>query len=115
MKYPIAPLYVRPWTLNGISPRLIESHYEVNYGGTVNRLNVIVEQLEYLDPAKTPAEIVRRLNQEIGRILANAEHKQQLAAIGIELMGSTTEGFADLIKAESVRMAPILRSAFRQR
>jgi superoxide dismutase, Fe-Mn family len=29
MKYPVAPLYVRPWTLNGISPRLIEKHYEV--------------------------------------------------------------------------------------
>lgn len=64
-------------------------------------------------PAKTPPEIVRRLNQEIGRILANTEHKQQLAAIGIELAGSTPEGFAELIKAESVRMAPILRSAFR--
>ena len=49
MKYPIAPLFVRPWTLNGISPRLIESHYEVNYGGTVQRLNAITEQLEFLD------------------------------------------------------------------
>ena len=30
MQYRIAPLFCRPWTLNGISPRLIESHYERN-------------------------------------------------------------------------------------
>jgi len=35
--YHLAPLYCRPWTLNGISPRLIESHYENNYGAALNR------------------------------------------------------------------------------
>jgi hypothetical protein len=30
MKYQIAPLFCRPWTLLGITPRLIESHYENN-------------------------------------------------------------------------------------
>jgi hypothetical protein len=39
MRYRLAPLYCRPWTLNGISPRLIESHYENNYGAVLNRLN----------------------------------------------------------------------------
>ena len=33
MPYRLAPLFCRPWTLNGITPRLIESHYENNYGG----------------------------------------------------------------------------------
>jgi hypothetical protein len=28
MRFRIAPLFCRPWTLNGMSPRLIESHYE---------------------------------------------------------------------------------------
>jgi Fe-Mn family superoxide dismutase len=32
MRYELAPLYCRPWTSNGISPRLIESHYQNNYG-----------------------------------------------------------------------------------
>jgi hypothetical protein len=41
MKYCIAPLFCRPWTLNGISPRLIESHYEQNYGAALNRLNSV--------------------------------------------------------------------------
>jgi superoxide dismutase, Fe-Mn family len=64
MKYSIAPLFVRPWTLNGISPDLIESHYEINYGGTVNRLNSIVEQLDYLDRATTPPEVIHRLKRD---------------------------------------------------
>ena len=64
MKYSIAPLFVRPWTLNGISPGLIESHYEINYGGTVNRLNSIVEQLDYLDRATTPPEVIHRLKRD---------------------------------------------------
>ena len=32
MNYHVAPLFCRPWTLNGISARLIESHYEHKIG-----------------------------------------------------------------------------------
>src|SRR3981081_4333959 len=46
MRYHLAPLSVRPWTLNGISARLIESHYENNYGGALNRLNAISAEIE---------------------------------------------------------------------
>ena len=46
MRYQLAPLYCRPWTLNGISARLIESHYENNYGAAFNRLNAISEEIE---------------------------------------------------------------------
>jgi Fe-Mn family superoxide dismutase len=64
MPYAIAPLFVRPWTLNGISPRLIESHYEINYGGTVNRLNALTQQLALLDRATTPPEVMHRLKRD---------------------------------------------------
>jgi hypothetical protein len=30
-----------PWLLNGLSLKLIESHYENNYGGALRRLNSI--------------------------------------------------------------------------
>jgi superoxide dismutase, Fe-Mn family len=33
MRHEISPIPVRPWTLNGMSERLIVSHYENNYGG----------------------------------------------------------------------------------
>ena len=51
MPYKIAPLFCRPWTLNGISPRLIESHYENDYGNALSSLNAITAELEALDPA----------------------------------------------------------------
>jgi hypothetical protein len=53
MKYRIAPLFCRPWTLNGMSPRLIESHYEHNYGAALNRLNSVTSELEALDIKNT--------------------------------------------------------------
>jgi hypothetical protein len=49
MIYRISPLFCRPWTLLGISPRLIESHYENNYGAALSRLNAVARELETLD------------------------------------------------------------------
>jgi Fe-Mn family superoxide dismutase len=64
MQYQLAPIFCRPWALNGISPRLIESHYEHNYGGAVNRLNALSEELETIDLERTPANVVARLKRE---------------------------------------------------
>src|SRR5690349_13700600 len=41
MRQPIAPIPVRPWTLNGISERMLVSHYENDYGKAVRKLNEI--------------------------------------------------------------------------
>ena len=64
MSYQIAPLFCRPWTLLGIERKLIESHYEHNYGGAFTRLNAISAELEALDPATAPAHVIRRLKQD---------------------------------------------------
>src|SRR3981081_545370 len=60
MRYHLAPLSVRPWTLNGISARLIESHYENNYGGALNRLNAISEEIEQLALSNTSGQSLAR-------------------------------------------------------
>src|SRR5215475_9834190 len=64
MRYELTPIPTRPWLLNGLSLRLIESHYENNYGGALRRLNTITEQLEALDLAKTPPHVVDSLKRE---------------------------------------------------
>ncbi len=64
MRYQIKPIHCRPWTLSYLSVKLIESHYENNYGGAVRRLNAITEQLESLDFAKAPAFVVNGLKRE---------------------------------------------------
>src|SRR5437867_6915423 len=63
MNQPIAPIAVRPWTLNGMSERLIVSHYENNYGGAVRTLNAVRRELAALE-AGAPASRVRALKRE---------------------------------------------------
>jgi Fe-Mn family superoxide dismutase len=83
MKYNITPLYCRPWTLNGMTPRLIESHYENDYGGSLNRLNAIAEELEALDPATTPAHVISRLKRDEAAMLnSTLLHELYFASLG---------------------------------
>ena len=83
MQYRIAPLYVRPWTLNGISARLIESHYEHNYGAALNRLNAVTEELNRLDAKTTPAPVICRLKQEQTALLnSTLLHELYFASLG---------------------------------
>src|SRR5829696_7912996 len=83
MQYRIAPLFCRPWTLNGISPRLIESHYEHNYGDTVARLNAITDDLAALDPASTPPDVISRLKRDqLAALNSTLLHELYFASLG---------------------------------
>jgi len=64
MRYELTPIPTRPWQLNGLSLRLIESHYENNYGGALRRLNALTEQLDALDFDSTPPHVVNGLKRE---------------------------------------------------
>src|SRR5437899_11208500 len=63
MQQEITPIAVRPWTLNGISERMIVSHYENNYGEAVRTLNAVRAELEALD-ARAPGYRLRALKRE---------------------------------------------------
>ena len=83
MKYRIAPLFCRPWTLNGMSPRLIESHYEHNYGAALNRLNSVTRELEALDAKATPAQVINSLSREQTTLLnSTLLHELYFASLG---------------------------------
>jgi Fe-Mn family superoxide dismutase len=85
--------------LNGISPRLIESHYEVNYGGTINRLNAIVAQLELLDRAKTPPEVIHRVKRdEFTALNSMLLHELYFASIGGDGRAIPAEMTAALVR-----------------
>ena len=49
----IRPLLLKPQWMNGLSERLLVSHYENNYGGALRRLNAIKARLATLDWART--------------------------------------------------------------
>src|SRR5947209_7818668 len=83
MRYQLAPLYCRPWTLNGISARLIESHYENNYGGALNRLNAISEEIERLDLGSTSGQALARLKRdEMAALNSTLLHELYFASLG---------------------------------
>lgn len=83
MTYHIAPLSCRPWTLNGISARLIESHYEHDYGSAVYRLNAVTREIASLDPALTPPAVLHRLKRdELELLNSTLLHELYFASLG---------------------------------
>src|ERR1700712_5026397 len=83
MRYHLTPLFCRPWTLNGISPRLIESHYENNYGAALSRLNAISEEIEQLDLGTTSDQTLVRLKRdEIAALNSTLLHELYFASLG---------------------------------
>ena len=118
MAYRLAPLYCRPWTLNGISARLIESHYENNYGGALTRLNAITQQLAALDPAKSAPHAIGQLKRDQAQLLnSTLLHELYFASLGgdgralPEPVASAIErdfGSVDRWRAEFVALASAL-------
>ncbi|MGH8770114.1 MAG: tripartite tricarboxylate transporter substrate binding protein [Burkholderiales bacterium] len=64
-----------------------------------------------LAPKGTPKEIVARLHSEILKILQTSDIKQRLADIGAEPGGITPEQFAQLIRAETVKWAKVVKDS----
>jgi hypothetical protein len=64
MQQRIAPIPCKPWSLNGLSERLIVSHYENNYCAAIRSLNAIRDHLKAIDLAAAPGHEVRALKQE---------------------------------------------------
>src|SRR5262249_15048855 len=58
------PLLLKPQWMNGLSERLLVSHYVNNYGGAVRRLNAIRARLSALDWARTPGFEINGLKRE---------------------------------------------------
>jgi tripartite-type tricarboxylate transporter receptor subunit TctC len=62
-------------------------------------------------PARTPAAIVNRLNQEIVKILHSADVREKLHASGVDVVGNTPEQFAAAIKTDMERIRKLARDA----
>ena len=62
-------------------------------------------------PAKTPAVIIRRLNEAIVRVLIQPDVKQKLAAIGAEVVANSPQQAAATVKGEMTRMGKVIKDA----
>jgi tripartite-type tricarboxylate transporter receptor subunit TctC len=60
-------------------------------------------------PAKTPADIVEKLNKEINAVLADPKTKARLADLGVTPLGGTAAEFGKLIVAETERWGKVVQ------
>ena len=96
MRYTLKQIGCRPWTLSYLSIKLVESHYENNYGGALRRLNAITEQLESLDFDKTPGHVLNALKREqLVALNSTLLHELYFASMGGD--GQPTKGMIDVL------------------
>jgi tripartite-type tricarboxylate transporter receptor subunit TctC len=64
-----------------------------------------------LAPARTPRQIVLRVNADLNKVLAQPELAQRMLSQGIEASGSTPEVLAQMIRAETERWRKVIKAA----
>ena len=60
----VRPLLLKPQWMNGLSERLIVSHYVNNYGGALRRLNAIRARLETVEWSQASTFEINGLKRE---------------------------------------------------
>jgi tripartite-type tricarboxylate transporter receptor subunit TctC len=65
----------------------------------------------FFAPAGTPKEVIARLNQEIGAVLADPEVKQRLIALGGEPLGGPPELLGERVRREMSMWTSLVRDA----
>ncbi len=64
-----------------------------------------------LAPAKTPRQIIARLNAEVVRMLATTEVRKIFANEGGEAAGNSPEAFSAIVKSETLKWAKVVKAA----
>jgi tripartite-type tricarboxylate transporter receptor subunit TctC len=64
-----------------------------------------------LAPAKTPGEVIGRLQKEIAAVLAEPDVRSRYATLGIEPVGNTPAQFTEQIRADLARWEKVVRQA----
>ena len=60
-------------------------------------------------PAKTPAAIIKRLNQEVVRVLNSEDAKGKVFDSGAEIVGSSPEQLAAAVQYDTVRLGKVIK------
>ena len=79
-------------------------------GGALSNFEVL-GWFALLAPARTPPEILARLNSEVNRMVAKAEIKQKLIGLGADPLGGTAQEADRYIKGEQEKWGKIIRDA----
>lgn len=90
----------------------LKSMPDVPTMGQAGFKDFVVEQWQAAyAPAGTPSAVVQRLNQEIVRILKDAEVVAMADKLGVTLVGSTPQQLAETQKADLAKWAKVIKDA----
>jgi tripartite-type tricarboxylate transporter receptor subunit TctC len=64
-----------------------------------------------LAPAGTPQPVIRRLHEEVVRVLKLPDVRERFAALGVDPVGSTPEEFAKVIAADIAKWTAVAKAA----
>ncbi|HYC45042.1 MAG TPA: tripartite tricarboxylate transporter substrate binding protein [Burkholderiales bacterium] len=64
-----------------------------------------------LAPAKTPPDVIARLNAEYNKIIADPEMRKRMIASGYEPVGGPPEKFGEHIRSEIAKWGPVVKRA----
>ena len=65
----------------------------------------------FLVPSGTPPDIIARLHAEIARVSGLPDTRQRLTGVGFEVVGSSPDVFATLIRTDIARLGKVIRDA----
>jgi Fe-Mn family superoxide dismutase len=99
----VRPLLLKPQWMNGLSERLLVSHYVNNYGGALRRLNAIRTRLAAVDWARAPVFEINGLKREeliaAGSVILHEIYFDSLGGHGDDPPNALAEPTADLAQA----------------
>ena len=99
----VRPLLLKPQWMNGLSERLLVSHYVNNYGGALRRLNAIRTRLASVDWTRTPGFEINGLKREeliaAGSVILHEIYFESLGGYGNDPPNGLEEPTADLARA----------------
>lgn len=70
-----------------------------------------IQTIGFLAPARTPADVVTKLQQETARVLAKPEVRDRLLNVGAEPVGGTPAEFAALIRSDMAKWGRLIKEA----
>jgi tripartite-type tricarboxylate transporter receptor subunit TctC len=68
-------------------------------------------QFGFFAPAKTPAPLVSRLNQEVVRFLNTPETKERFFNAGMDIIANSPDQFSAMLKSETVKWTKVISVA----
>jgi len=68
-------------------------------------------QFGFFAPAKTPANLVSRLNQETVRFLNTPETKARYFNAGMDIIANSPEQFGAMLKSETIKWTKVIKAA----